>query len=231
MDVTTDEPMSGSDAAAHSPNTTPTPRDNPQTEPQFSQEVVHAAHPQQHRNHRRGRRAVGQLEPRRCCATLDALVVVSSPWVDGAATAGHTLDWLATRGPAGLLQRTVTVLNDSDGHADKRTGIVLAQQFSGKGQPVVEVPLDDHLRPAVSSTAPPRCQAPVRRRFVEVCAAPAAHFPTQTTGPETGIHPGSTQAEAVALDLTWGMTSVPNNSIERMTLSCSIPPIAWLVMI
>lgn len=29
---------------------------------------------------------------------LDALIVVSSPWVDGAAAAGQTLDWLAARG-------------------------------------------------------------------------------------------------------------------------------------
>ena len=29
---------------------------------------------------------------------LDAMVVVSSPWVDGAAAAGQTLDWLAARG-------------------------------------------------------------------------------------------------------------------------------------
>ncbi|PRC47267.1 MinD/ParA family protein, partial [Mycobacterium sp. ITM-2017-0098] len=49
---------------------------------------------------------------------LDALVVVSSPWVDGAAAAGQTLDWLVAQGLDGLLQRTVVVLNDSDGHAD-----------------------------------------------------------------------------------------------------------------
>ncbi|MDT7732540.1 MAG: hypothetical protein QOK45_2793, partial [Mycobacterium sp.] len=47
---------------------------------------------------------------------LDALIVVSSPWVDGAAAAGQTMDWLAARGLTGLLQRTVIVLNDSDGH-------------------------------------------------------------------------------------------------------------------
>ncbi len=29
---------------------------------------------------------------------LDALIVVSSPWVDGAAAAGQTMDWLAARG-------------------------------------------------------------------------------------------------------------------------------------
>ncbi|MDT5017465.1 MAG: hypothetical protein QOD39_3625, partial [Mycobacterium sp.] len=78
---------------------------------------------------------------------LDALVVVSSPWVDGAAAAGQTMDWWAARGLTGLLQRTVIVLNDSDGHADKRTRSILAQQFSSQGQVVVEVPFDGHLRP------------------------------------------------------------------------------------
>ena len=49
---------------------------------------------------------------------LDALIVVSSPWLDGASAAGQTLDWLADNGYTGLLHRTVVVLNDSDGHAD-----------------------------------------------------------------------------------------------------------------
>ena len=77
---------------------------------------------------------------------LDALMVVSSPWVDGAAAAGQTLDWLANRGLISLLQRTVIVLNDSDGHADKRTRSILAQQFGSQGQKVIEVPFDGHLR-------------------------------------------------------------------------------------
>ena len=66
---------------------------------------------------------------------LDALIVVSSPWVDGASAAGQTMEWLANRGFTGLLHRTVVVLNDSDGHADKRTRAMLAQQF---GQPRAE---------------------------------------------------------------------------------------------
>ena len=32
------------------------------------------------------------------------------------------------------------VLNDSDGHADKRTRTILAQQFANQGQVVIEVP-------------------------------------------------------------------------------------------
>ncbi|MGV9797672.1 nucleotide-binding protein [Mycobacterium sp. NPDC003449] len=107
---------------------------------------------------------------------LDALIVVSSPWVDGAATAGQTLDWLSARGMTELLQRTVVVLNDSDGHADKRTRSILAGQFSGQGQAVVEVPFDGHLRPGgVVNTR--EMSTPVRRKFLEIAAMLAHHFP------------------------------------------------------
>jgi len=108
---------------------------------------------------------------------LDALVVVSSPWVDGAAVAGQTLDWLAARGLNSLLQRTVVVLNDSDGHADKRTRSILAQQFSGQGQMVVEVPFDGHLRPGGVIDRTGELSPATRRRFIEVAAALAEHYP------------------------------------------------------
>ncbi len=109
---------------------------------------------------------------------LDALVVVSTPWVDGAAAAGQTLDWLAARGLTGLLQRTIVVLNDSDGHADKRTRTILAQQFSSQGQRLIEVPFDGHLRPGGVIDGTREMSRSTRRRFLEICAALAAHFPT-----------------------------------------------------
>ncbi|MGE2692534.1 MinD/ParA family ATP-binding protein, partial [Mycolicibacterium pulveris] len=109
---------------------------------------------------------------------LDALIVVSSPWVDGAAAAGQTLDWLAARGLTSLLQRTVIVLNDSDGHADKRTRSILAQQFSSQGQAVIEVPFDGHLRPGGVIDRTAEMSAATRRRFLEIAAALAEHFPT-----------------------------------------------------
>ena len=80
-------------------------------------------------------------------ADLDALIVVSSPWVDGASAAGQTMDWLAERGFTGLLHRTVVVLNDSDGHADAKTRSTLSDYFSKHGQTVIELPFDGHLRP------------------------------------------------------------------------------------
>ncbi|MDV3123331.1 MinD/ParA family protein [Mycobacterium sp. 21AC1] len=109
---------------------------------------------------------------------LDALIVVSSPWVDGAAAAGQTLDWLANRGMNNLLQRTVVVLNDSDGHADKRTRSILAGQFAGQGQMVVEVPFDGHLRPGGVIDGTSQMTPMVRRRFLEIAAILADHFPS-----------------------------------------------------
>jgi MinD-like ATPase involved in chromosome partitioning or flagellar assembly len=110
---------------------------------------------------------------------LDALIVVSSPWVDGAAAAGQTMDWLAARGLTNLLHRTVIVLNDSDGHADKRTRSILAQQFASQGQKVVEVPFDGHLRPGGVIDHTSQMSAATRRKFIEIAASLAEHFPTR----------------------------------------------------
>ena len=110
---------------------------------------------------------------------LDALIVVSSPWVDGAAAAGQTMDWLAARGLTSLLQYTVIVLNDSDGHADKRTRSILAQQFASQGQVVIEVPFDGQLRPGGVIDHTSEMSPTTRRRFVEIAAALAEHFPTR----------------------------------------------------
>jgi len=110
---------------------------------------------------------------------LDALIVVSSPWRDGAAAAGQTMDWLAARGLTGLLQRTVIVLNDSDGHADKRARSILAQQFGSHGQTVIEVPFDGHLRPGGVIDRTSEMSPATRRRFIEIAAALADHFPSQ----------------------------------------------------
>ena len=114
---------------------------------------------------------------------LDALIVVSSPWVDGASAAGQTMEWLANRGFTGLLHRTVVVLNDSDGHADKRTRSILVQQFASRGQVVVEVPFDSHLRPGGVIDVTSEMSPVTRRRFIEITAAIAEHFASTTDGP------------------------------------------------
>jgi MinD-like ATPase involved in chromosome partitioning or flagellar assembly len=113
---------------------------------------------------------------------IDALIVVSSPWVDGASAAGQTMEWLAGRGMMGLLHRTVVVLNDSDGHADRRTRAILAEQFASRGQVVVEVPFDSHLRPGGVIDVAKEMDPKTRRSFYEIAAAVAVHFAATTHG-------------------------------------------------
>jgi MinD-like ATPase involved in chromosome partitioning or flagellar assembly len=107
---------------------------------------------------------------------VDALIVVSSPWADGASAAAQTMEWLADHDKTDLLRRTVVVLNDSDGHADKKTRSVLAQQFTARGQVVVEVPFDPHLRPGGVIDVSREMDRATRRRFLEIAAAIAQHF-------------------------------------------------------
>ena len=107
---------------------------------------------------------------------LDALIVVSSPWADGASAAARTMEWLSDQGLTGLLHHTIVVLNDSDGHADKRTRELLAREFVDHGQPVVEVPFDPHLRPGGVIDVDHEMAPATRRRFLQVTATVAGYF-------------------------------------------------------
>jgi MinD-like ATPase involved in chromosome partitioning or flagellar assembly len=107
---------------------------------------------------------------------LDALIVVSSPWADGASAAARTMEWLTDQGLRGLLQNTIVVLNDSDGHADKRTRALLAREFVDHGQPVVEVPFDPHLRPGGVIDIGHEMAPATRRRFLQITATIAGYF-------------------------------------------------------
>jgi MinD-like ATPase involved in chromosome partitioning or flagellar assembly len=107
---------------------------------------------------------------------LDALIVVSSPWADGASAAAKIMEWLSAHDLRGLLQRTVVVLNDSDGHADKRTRSLLAREFVDHGQPVVEVPFDPHLRPGGVIDVNNEMDPATRRRFLQVAATIVGYF-------------------------------------------------------
>ncbi|MDF2825429.1 MAG: CobQ/CobB/MinD/ParA nucleotide binding domain protein [Mycobacterium sp.] len=102
---------------------------------------------------------------------IDALVVVSSPWADGAAAAAQTMEWLANHGRTELLRRTVVVLNDSDGHSNKKTRASLAYQFTSRGQVVVEVPFDPHLRPGGVIDVSREMAPATKLRFLEIAAA------------------------------------------------------------
>lgn len=120
---------------------------------------------------------------------LDALIVVSSPWADGAGAAAKTMEWLADRGQGGLLQRTVVVLNDSDGHADQRTRSALTAQFLRHGQAVVEVPFDPHLRPGGVIDIMQEMAPATRRRFLQIAAIIAHYFSSRPGGRDAKTRP------------------------------------------
>ncbi|MDG4667955.1 chromosome partitioning protein [Mycobacterium sp. 236(2023)] len=113
----------------------------------------------------------------------NALIVVASPWIDGASAAGQTLQWLSDNGHTGLLHRSVVVVNDHDGHVDKSTLKTVTEHFATRGQPVIEVPFDMNLRPGGVVDVDNELNRLTRRRFVEIAAAIAEHFPTTTDAP------------------------------------------------
>ncbi|WP_142308602.1 MinD/ParA family ATP-binding protein, partial [Mycobacterium interjectum] len=115
---------------------------------------------------------------------LDALIVVSSPWADGASAAARTMEWLSDRGQTSLLRHTIVVLNDSDGHADKRTRELLAREFLQHGQPVIEVPYDPHLRPGGVIDVNGEMAPATRRKFLQITATIAGHFAARPDSPQ-----------------------------------------------
>jgi len=179
---------------------------------------------------------------------LDALVVVSSPWVDGAAAAGQTLDWLASRGMTHLLSRTVLVLNDSDGHADKRTRSVLTERFTSNGMVVVEVPFDGHLRPGGVISGNPESTArfhKVREVATGVRTRPLPSSATSVwvflwastpitvpidrlqSGKRTRSSPGSCAPGPTSVN-TWAFRRPANPLLTTRSSSSASPTAAWL---
>jgi MinD-like ATPase involved in chromosome partitioning or flagellar assembly len=118
---------------------------------------------------------------------VDALIVVSSPWYDGASAAGQTLEWLANNGLTGLLHRTVVVVNDSDGHAARRDRALLVERFGGRGQKVIEMPYDEHLRPGGVIDVKEELNRLTRRRLMELAAAVAEHFAATADRPRGAV--------------------------------------------
>ncbi len=107
---------------------------------------------------------------------LDAMVIVASPRVDGASAALQKLEWLDANSMTDLLEHAVIVINDSDGHADKRTRDEWRRQLSSHGWPVFEVPFDPHLRTGGVINLPDQLAAPTRQSFLEIAAALGERF-------------------------------------------------------
>lgn len=106
----------------------------------------------------------------------NALVLVSSPAVDGARSAAATLDWLELHGYGHLVERTVVVISSVRPGSSAVDMNLLQQHFLERCRAVLVVPFDEHLAEgAVVDLDQLRPQT--RSAFVELAAMVADDFP------------------------------------------------------
>ncbi|EGD55176.1 chromosome partitioning ATPase [Gordonia neofelifaecis NRRL B-59395] len=107
--------------------------------------------------------------------TADALVLVSSPALDGARSCGSTLDWLAGHGYGHLIQRSVVVLSSARPGASTIDVEQLSQHFLTRCRAVHAIDFDDHLAEGADIDLE-LLNKSTRRAFVELAATIADDF-------------------------------------------------------
>nr|WP_081821211.1 MinD/ParA family protein [Rhodococcus sp. BP-332] len=105
-----------------------------------------------------------------------ALVLVSSPAVDGAKSAAATLDWLGLHGYAHLVERTVVVISAHRPGAASIDMDELTRHFLARCRAVVVIPFDDHLAEG-SVVDLDRLRPRTRAAFMDLAAMMADDFP------------------------------------------------------
>jgi MinD-like ATPase involved in chromosome partitioning or flagellar assembly len=114
----------------------------------------------------------------------NALVLVSSPAVDGARSAAATLDWLQLHGYGHLVERTVVVISSVRPGSSAVDMNLLTQHFLERCRAVLVVPFDEHL--AEGGVVDLDLLRPqTRQAFVELAAMVADDFPA-TSGRHSG---------------------------------------------
>ncbi len=112
----------------------------------------------------------------------NALVLVSSPAIDGARSAAATLDWLEHHGFDELVARTVVVISSARPGASNIDMDALTGHFLARCRAVQVVPFDEHLAEGAELDLEAMRPA-TRRAFVELAAMVADDFP-----PVSGRH-------------------------------------------
>lgn len=107
--------------------------------------------------------------------TADALILVSSPALDGARSAGSTLDWLAGHGYGHLIGRSVVVLSSARPGSSTIDVDQLSQHFLTRCRAVHTIGFDDHLAEGAEIDVELLGKG-TRRAFVELAATIADDF-------------------------------------------------------
>ncbi|MBM7369353.1 MinD/ParA family protein [Gordonia hydrophobica] len=107
--------------------------------------------------------------------TADALVLVSSPALDGARSAGATLDWLTGHGYGHLIGGAVVVLSSARPGSSTIDVDQLSQHFLTRCRAVHTIGFDDHLAEGAEIDLE-LLGKHTRRSFVEIAATIADEF-------------------------------------------------------
>ncbi|GAB2938875.1 hypothetical protein GCM10027047_39070 [Rhodococcus aerolatus] len=108
--------------------------------------------------------------------TADALVLISSPALDGAQSADATLGWLEAQGYGHLVERTVVVISASRPGSAAVNMAQLVEHFESRVRAVRVVPFDSHLAEGAEIDLD-RLTPATRRAFEELAAVVADDFP------------------------------------------------------
>ncbi|WP_240194015.1 MULTISPECIES: MinD/ParA family protein [unclassified Gordonia (in: high G+C Gram-positive bacteria)] len=115
-------------------------------------------------------------------STANAIVVVTSPAVDGAQSASATLDWLNAHGYQRLVSQAVVVISASKPGGAPVDIEVLTEHFLGRCRAVQIVPYDNHLA-AGAHVDLDQMHRHTRTAFLELAATVADSFSTTTVPP------------------------------------------------
>nr|WP_207164800.1 MinD/ParA family protein [Tomitella biformata] len=107
--------------------------------------------------------------------TANALVLITSPAIDGARSAIATLDWLEHHGHADLVERTVVVVNSARKGSSSVDLDQLERLFLDRCRAVQVVPYDSHLAEGAEIDLD-LVSKPTRRAFLELAATVAEGF-------------------------------------------------------
>jgi MinD-like ATPase involved in chromosome partitioning or flagellar assembly len=108
--------------------------------------------------------------------TADALVLVSSPALDGARSADATLSWLEAQGYGHLVERTVVVISSAGAGSATVNLAQLVDHFDARVRAVKVIPFDPHLAEG-SEVDLDRLSTGTREAFTELAALVAEDFP------------------------------------------------------
>ncbi|MFE0750238.1 AAA family ATPase [Gordonia sp. NPDC058843] len=105
----------------------------------------------------------------------NTIILVSSPALDGARSAGATLDWLEAHGFGHLVSRAVVVLSSSRPGSSTIDTDQLGQHFLTRCRAVHKIPFDDHLAEGADVDLE-LMSKPTKRSFVELATTIADDF-------------------------------------------------------